>query len=134
LVRKAQGKYVVFVDDDDSVTGEYIESILLAAEKDCDCIVFNGWMTTDGQNRKDWYISKDLPYCASIKDGKEVYLRFPNHIVPIKREIALQVPFSNKTREEDYDFAVKLKELGLIKTETKIDKFLYHYKFLNIKP
>ncbi len=155
LVNRAQGKYTVMADDDDNVSPEYISSILEAAEHDCDAIVFAGTISVDGQNTKKWYISKDLPYCAAIKrggqvfdantwqplsvpipliEGEEVYLRYPNHLVPIKREIALQVPFPNKTREEDFDYATELHKRGLIKTEAKIDKFLYEYKFMNIKP
>ena len=90
-------------------------------------------MTTDGLNPKKWYISKDLGYKSEIRNGQEIYLRYPNHIVPIKRSIAIQVPFGNKYREEDYDFATQLHHRGLIKTETKIDNELYIYKFINPK-
>ena len=157
LVNRAQGKYVVAIDDDDSVSLEYISSILEAAEQDCDAIVFAGTISVDGQNTKRWYISKDLPYVAAIKrngqvwdkntgqiitipdwvqiaENEEVYLRYINHLVPVKREIALQVPFPNKTREEDFDYATELHKRALIKTEARIDKQLYHYAFMNIKP
>ena len=133
LVNIARGTYVVHVDDDDEVASDYVSSILEAAKQDSDAIVFNGIMTTDGLNPKKWYISKDLPYKAEIRNGQEIYLRYPNHIVPIKRSIALQVPFGNKYREEDYDFATQLHKRELIKTETKIDKELYTYKFVNHK-
>jgi hypothetical protein len=133
LVNIARGTYVVHVDDDDEVASDYVSSILEAAKQDTDAIVFNGIMTTDGLNPKKWFISKDLPYKAEIRNGQEVYLRYPNHIVPIKRSIALQVPFGNKYREEDYDFATQLHKRELIKTETKIDKELYTYKFVNHK-
>lgn len=133
LVNAAKGKYTVFVDDDDVVSSDYIPSILEAAKQDADVIVFNGIMTTDGRNPKKWYISKDLPYKSEIRNGEEIYLRYPNHIVPIKRDIALQVPFPNKYREEDFDYATKLHNLGLIKTEAKIDKYLYTYRFIQGK-
>ncbi len=133
LVNAAKGKYTVFIDDDDTVSSEYIPSILAAAKQDPDAIVFNGIMTTDGGNAKKWYISKDLPYKSTIRNGEEIYLRYPNHLVPIKRDIALQVPFPNKYREEDFDYATKLHNMGLIKTEYKIDKYLYTYKFVQFK-
>lgn len=133
LVNMSQGVYVVHVDDDDEVAIDYVSSILEASKQNTDAIVFNGIMTTDGRNPKKWYISKDLPYKLEIRDGQEIYLRYPNHIVPIKRSIAIQVPFGNKYREEDYDFATQLHHRGLIKTETKIDKELYTYKFINHK-
>jgi len=133
LVNAAKGKYTVFVDDDDCVSSDYIPSILEAAKQDADVIVLNGIMTTDGRNPKKWYISKDLPYKSEIMNGEEIYLRYPNHIVPIKRDIALQVPFPNKYREEDFDYATKLHNMGLIKTEAKIDKYLYTYRFIQGK-
>jgi glycosyltransferase involved in cell wall biosynthesis len=133
LVNAAKGKYTVFIDDDDVVSSDYIPSILEAAKQDADVIVFNGIMTTDDRNPKKWYISKDLPYKSEMRNGEEIYLRYPNHIVPIRRSIALQVPFPNKYREEDFDYATKLHTMGLIKTEAKIDKYLYTYKFMQNK-
>ena len=133
LVSIARGKYVVFVDDDDAVAPDYIPSIIEAAKNDSDAIVFNGTMTTDGSDEKKWYISKDLPYKADTEDGKVIYLRYPNHIVPIKREIALQVKFQDIRVGEDYLWATAIHDRGLIKTETKIDKLLYHYQYITNK-
>lgn len=134
LLKKAAGKWICFVDDDDELTDEYIPEILKALESDCDVVGFKGWMTTDKQNSIDWRISKDLPYCAAREEGRQVYLRFNNHLSVLKREIALQIMFLHITQGEDYDYAVRLKNSGLIKTETYIDKFLYHYKFISQKP
>jgi GT2 family glycosyltransferase len=133
LVNMAQGLYVVHVDDDDEVASDYVSSILEAAKQDKDAIVFNGIITTDGGNAKKWYISKDLPYKSEIRQWREVFLRYPNHIVPVKRSIAIQVPFENCYRGEDYAYATQLHKRGLIKTETLIDKELYIYKFVNHK-
>ena len=134
LVKQAAGKYVVFVDDDDEITPEYIPEILAASIHDNDCIVFKGWMTTDGADRKDFRLSINYPYAAVWENGKEVYLRFPNHICPIKKDIAIQQPFKNITIGEDYLFALGLHEKGLLKTETVINQFIYHYKYRTIKP
>lgn len=133
LLKKAAGKWICFVDDDDELTDEYIPEILKALESDCDVVGFKGWMTTDKENSITWKISKDLPYCAAHENGKQVYLRFNNHLSPLKRTMALQIMFPHITHGEDYDYAIRLKDSGLIKTEVFIDKFLYHYKFLSLK-
>lgn len=133
LIKAAKGQYVVAVDDDDSVTPDYIPSILAAAKSNPDVITFNGWMTTDNANRVDFRIGLNYPYTAVNEGNTIVYLRYPNHLCPIKRTIALQVPFPNKSFGEDYEWATKLKDMGLLKTEVHIDKPLYHYIYKSVK-
>jgi GT2 family glycosyltransferase len=116
---------VVFVDDDDMVAPTYVKDILTAAESNPDAIVFNGTMTTDGRDERKWYISKDYGYEA--KGG--AYYRYPNHIVPIRREIALAFPFMDIRIGEDYAWATAIHNAKLIQTEVKIEKELYHYQF-----
>ena len=125
LLKRSTGKYVVFIDDDDMVAPTYIADILNAAESNPDAIVFNGIMTTNGRDERKWYISKDYSYEA--KGG--AYYRYPNHIVPIRREIAMAFPFMDIRIGEDYAWATAIHNAGLIKTEVKIEKELYHYQF-----
>ena len=130
LLKNSLGKYVWQVDDDDEILPNAIKNILEAIKTDCDVIGCNGYMTTNGANRVDWEIRLNNPYCATIKDGKEMYLRFPNHITPMKREHAIKVKFPNKTLGEDYDWALELNNKGYLKTQTIIEESIYHYKFL----
>jgi glycosyltransferase involved in cell wall biosynthesis len=128
LLEESKGKYVWFVDDDDSIYPYAIEEILKAAEKDPDVIGINGIMTTDGVKQIDWEIRLGHDYKAIQKNGKEYYLRFPNHITPMKREHAIRVKFPNKTVFEDYEWAKSLNDAGYLKTQEIIDKPIYHYK------
>lgn len=151
LYQKAQGKYSVSIDDDDSIYPWYIEEILKAAKQDPDAIGINGIMTTNGRYEQNWFISKDNDYCARQRfDGSTVYERFHNHISPIRSEIAKQFIFPDQTIGEDYIFAKSVHESGLIKTEvhvgTKLNDWLtdtmcraiikpmYHYRYLTNKP
>lgn len=134
LIARAMGEYVVFVDDDDDVSQTYIEDILQAAATNPDCIVFSGWMTTNGICRRDFHLSIHHPYTAVTRNGKEEYLRYPNHITPIRRSIAASVPFPNQTIGEDYIWATKIHDQKLLQTEVRIHKFLYHYKYQTNKP
>lgn len=128
LLEKARGKYVWFVDDDDMIYPYAIEDILNAAEKNPDVIGINGIMTTDGVKQIDWEIRLGHQYKAIQKDGKEYYIRFPNHITPMKREHAIRVKFPDKTVFEDYEWAKTLNEAGYLKTQEIIDKPMYHYQ------
>jgi cellulose synthase/poly-beta-1,6-N-acetylglucosamine synthase-like glycosyltransferase len=123
--KDAGAEYCAFVDDDDKLMPTYLGEIMKALEKKPDAVGMKGWMTTEGRNRTEWRISKDLPY---VKKGN-VYLRHTNHLAPIKTEIALQIGYPDKTFAEDYDYAIRLKQSGLVKTEVFINQFLYHYDY-----
>lgn len=133
LLQQAQGVYTVFIDDDDEVSLSYIPEILKAAAQGCDAIAIQGYMTTNGTKHISWRISKDYPYVAVFEDGKEVYLRFNNHISPIKREIAVQFKFPEISNGEDYAWAKAIHDSGIIKTEAKTEGEIYHYKFITNK-
>ena len=134
LVAKAQGLYVVHIDDDDMIAPTYIADILEAAKQNPDCITFNGWMETDGHNRTEFRLGLGYPYTAVTERSSIVYLRYPNHITPIRKLIAEQIKFPNVTLGEDYDWATKLKDSGLLKTEVRINKPLYFYLYKTVKP
>lgn len=129
LLKKAQGIYTWFVDDDDELSFFAIQKVYEASLKNPDVICFNGFMTTDGEKRVDWEIRLGHPYEATEKDGKEYYLRFPNHISPMKREHALKASFPPITMGEDYQWAKALNDLGALKTQEIIDEDIYHYKY-----
>ena len=96
-----------------------------------DVISFNDYMTTKGTNRENFKIMKDLPYMTiSDAHGRNEYLRYNNHLSPIKREIALKIGYKDMKFAEDFDYAKRLKVSGLIKTEYYINKDLYHYKYI----
>jgi hypothetical protein len=131
LVNLAQGQYVWFIDDDDCVSDTAIKDVLNGIETDCDSLAICGTYSENGTNFRDWYISKDLEYTTIKINGKDVFLRPPNHITPMKRSISLQIMFPDKSKGEDYDFCMRLKSSGLIKTEYKIEKPIYHYRYVN---
>lgn len=125
LLRQAKGDYIVFIDDDDEVSKNYIQLILEACKLNPDCIGISGIITTNGANERQWHISKDYERWYELD---RVYYRTPNHISPVKRELALKAGFPEIQFGEDAEYSRRL--LPLLKTEVKIPGNLYHYKYV----
>lgn len=124
LLEKSQGEYICYIDDDDMVSQDYIRTIVDNLGH-YDVIGFQGDITTNGRNMKLFSISKEHEY----EEKKGIYYRFNNHLSPVRRSIAIQIGFKDMGHGEDYDYATRLKESGLIKTEKYIYKPLYHYRY-----
>jgi glycosyltransferase involved in cell wall biosynthesis len=127
LLRAAQGKYIVFIDDDDEVADNYIQLILDAIEEDADCIGTTGTYTKDGGTPTRWYLSKDHIDQDDWSGGELVFLRRTNHISPVKRVLALCAMFPDKSNAEDKEYSLRLHPF--LKTEAKITQPIYHYKY-----
>lgn len=124
LLQLSSGKYIVYLDDDDLIASDYIEKILEACKQDRDCIGISGTITTNGVNERQWHISKDFQMWF---ERGNVYYRTPNHISPVKRELALQAGFPEINFSEDHEYSMRL--LPLLKTETKIPGNIYFYRY-----
>ncbi|QEM41560.1 glycosyltransferase [Gordonia phage Forza] len=124
MVDIAQGKYVVFVDDDDRIADTYMTDILSATETDPDVITFLAEVTLNGGPAKICRYWKDYPYDYNTDTE---YHRLPNHICAVRRELALKVSFPNIVYGEDSAYSKLLKPL--LKTECHIEKVLYYYDF-----
>lgn len=131
LRQAARGVYQNFVDDDDIVSGTYVERILPLLDG-VDYIGFKFRWTCDGQPQKPWYVSlRYTSRCAGQRDGAAVgdasgiYCDI-SHMGPMRRELALAVPWSGKGTA-DRRWVQGLRDLGIVKTEHFIDETLYHY-------
>jgi hypothetical protein len=124
LLQSAIGEYVVFIDDDDLVAPDYVEKILKAIKSGPDCIGMSGIITTNGKDKRTWHISKDF---GSWYEHLGIYYRTPNHISPVRRELALKVGFPPIEFGEDHQYSMWL--LPLLKTEVKIEGELYYYRY-----
>ena len=124
MVDIAQGKYIAFVDDDDSIADDYIAQLLKATASDADSIVFKAEVSLNGEPAKICDYSKDHRRDYNHKDG---YYRIPNHICCIKRSVSLKSSFPNVLYGEDAGYGKVL--LPFLKTEHKINKILYYYDY-----
>jgi glycosyltransferase involved in cell wall biosynthesis len=128
LLENASGLFTVFVDDDDWVADDYVSTIVTAlkSNSDIDCIGIKGELISEDLGNKPFIHS--VHYKMYFEDAN-YYYRPPNHLNPIKKEIATQIKFPLKNFGEDYDWAMALLESGLLQTEIFIDKILYYYHF-----
>ena len=132
LLDRSQGEYVAFIDDDDLVSNNYIELIIDAINKsNPDVIGIHLLMTTDGEKECRTYHSLKYDHWWEEADpdrvGRKRYFRNPNHLNPIKREIAMKVKFPLKNRHEDRAFSMEI--LPYLKTEENIEQAIYYYLF-----
>lgn len=127
LLTMAHGKYVCFVDDDDTISPNYISKILKAAADNSDCIVFDVEISENGGPYKrviyDIGFSKDLNF-------EDHYERLPNHLMPIKAILLHDIAFPRVSTGEDFIYAVLLRDV--LKSQTRINETLYYYDY-NIK-
>ena len=124
LVGMAQGRYVQFVDDDDRVEPDMIRTILDATYRGADTITFLAQVSLNGETPKPCRYS--LRYLVD-KNTAAGYERVPNHICAIKRDLATRVSFPHLPYGEDSGYAKLLRPF--LRTETHIDRVLYHYDY-----
>jgi hypothetical protein len=131
LLNSAAGKYLTFLDDDDTVSDDYIISIYNAImeESDSDVISFKQKCNCDG---KEFFINCDINYnFNNTKIGENIYCRFPWIWCIWKKELVQDTEFKDPTSRlnygEDRYWLERFKHK--IKKEKKIDKILHYYIF-----
>ena len=125
LLSMAKGDYVCFVDDDDWVAYDYVDAILKGIDQKKDCICFDAVYSTDeGDIIPVHYSVNNL---LNVDEPGKPRLRVPNHLIPIKQEYALATMFLEKNFGEDTDYGLRVRRL--LKTEYKIDRSMYYYRF-----
>lgn len=126
LIKNSVGEYFSQIDCDDIVPGYYVDELMRAIGQGPDVVSFIGYMTTNGENRRDFTIKLGSKY--EEKNGH--YYRFCNHLCCFKRSVVESVKFQPLWVQEDYLYAKEIKERNLLKTEVHIgDRWMYHYDF-----
>ena len=126
LLEMSIGKYVCFIDDDDKISDSYLFEIIRAIQSNADVITFCGEYIEQNKTQ-NFSISKT--HKRDYTEGENIY-RLPNHLCPVKIEIALQSRFPDKNFGEDSEYATRINRL--IKTEYHIKEKLYHYLYSSI--
>lgn len=127
LLNMAQGDYVVFVDDDDRVSDDYVQQLLDAVTVGADIITFEVEVSLNGNEPKPCYY--DIRY-KSDYNLPDSYHRLPNHIMAVKKELALATKYQDILKGEDADYSKRL--APLLKTQHIIEKVLYYYDYSDV--
>lgn len=128
LMEASTGRYVCFVDDDDLITDDYVARILEAAKLEPDAIGFRLRRLVDKKYDADAIHSiRNDRWETITRDGKRVYLRTPNHLNPVRREIAIRHRFPETNHGEDKDYSERIRPE--IRSEAFIDRVLYTYEY-----
>lgn len=123
LVDQATGKYLLFLDDDEEIAPNYVETILRLCQQDVDVVTFrsiakldNYWAIIDMRlgHHEDEQASPDF-----------IVHRRPWHINAIRSEIAKRYTFQDTNYSEDSDWMNNV--IYDLKTEAHTDAVLHQY-------
>lgn len=126
LLEQAQGEYVVFVDDDDRVESNYVETLLTTIEENhgADCIVFDVLVNFNGEFTKICKYGKEYRHSEDAK----FYYRKPNHLMCYAKRIAGKHQYRNVSYGEDDEWGRRAS--AEIENQVRIPSVMYYYDFV----
>jgi glycosyltransferase involved in cell wall biosynthesis len=126
LLEAARGQYVCFVDDDDQVAKTYVSMILDALQRTpgaTHCSLMGQLVHSGGQKKLFLHSTKYTRW----EERNGMFVRPPNHLNAVLRELALMAGFPPKGFGEDYEFSERIRTLGVLTCEAYITPILYSY-------
>lgn len=132
LLASARGDYVWFIDDDDLLMNNSLSAVIdLCRSEQKDMVATCGKYTVNGAREIRWFIRKDYGN-ITVKgpNGEQIFHRSPNHITPVRRELAIKCTFPDMCNAEDKAYSEQL--VPLLETECILDTPAYHYDFSTV--
>lgn len=125
MVSDAQGMYITFIDDDDQISNDYVETLVntIDQNKNVDVINFISNVSLNGSEYKPMYFSLNN---KRNHHNERMYYRSPNHLMCVRIDLAKSTPYPIVGYE---DFVYMKDLLPKLKTEINIDKVMYYYNF-----
>ena len=120
---RATGDYLVFVDDDDIVAPNYLESVLRLSESNPDIITFRSLYKSSTY----WgIVDMNLNHSENEQmNDNTIVKRQPFHVCPIRTSIAQQHSFPDINNAEDWGWMVKV--LSNCQKQAHSDQILHQY-------
>jgi hypothetical protein len=123
----SNGEYIVFIDDDDIVTDDYVSSIMecIRLNPGTDCVVFDTICTID--NGKPIHCKYGIEYEYNHNNsGNGFWTGKPAHTMVYGKQLVTEASFGDKNFGEDMFWVSQVH--GKIKNQSRVDKVLYYYK------
>lgn len=123
LLQEAKGKYMAFIDDDDTITDAYIEDLWATIQGSYPVMRLRGQIgpytfTHSLDNKLNGPMARDT-----------VFLRPPNHLNPMLTDVAKLIRFGNASRGEDLDWTIRLAKAGFLTHEYQSNSDRIHYNY-----
>lgn len=122
-VKEAVGKYLCFLDDDEDIAPNYVETLVRLCQRDADVVTFRNLTKTD-----TYWTIVDLSINYQVNDQASpnfIVRRRPFHICPVKSEFAKLYSFEDTNYGEDFNWMEKV--LGHCTTEAHTEMVLHQY-------
>lgn len=123
LVQRAQGKYLCFLDDDESVSPDYIETLMRLCHEGNDVCTFKAMV-----KMQTFWALVDMRM-SNIDNEQltpdKIVNRQPWHICPVKSVYAKMFEFPDINAAEDFVWMEKV--LKCCKTESHTDRIIFQY-------
>lgn len=124
LVEMAKGKYMAFVDDDDDISDDYIDSLLEGISHNPDVVTFKQKCIVNDRT------PAIINFSLNNKENEEYYAggfinRKPFHVCAWKSTLGKKYKFTDRNYSEDWYWAEQLTKHA--KTEYHIDKAIHTY-------
>lgn len=106
LIKRAEGKYLCFLDDDEDIAPNYVETLVRLCQHDRDVCTFRNLTKTDNY----WTIvDMSLNYAHNDEaNANYITRRSPWHICPVKTEFAKLYDFEDINYGEDWKWFEKV--------------------------
>ncbi len=131
LVDIAAGQYIAFVDDDDDVADDYVSSILEARNSTSDTVDVITFDTLVRINDGPVVACQHELGFQDEQYSPGGFKRSPWQMHAWRKSLARRVRFPDKNNAEDAPWVSEMVKLA--RTQTKIDKALYFYRYDDAK-
>lgn len=123
LVKRASGKYLCFLDDDDMISGNYLETLLRLCQHDVDVVTFRNFSRLE----TFWMIvDMSLQHNGNDQASPDAIVnRRPWHICPVRSLFAKMHDFPDTNYGEDWHWFEQV--LKHCVTEKKTNAILHEY-------
>jgi hypothetical protein len=123
LVKRAEGKYLCFLDDDEDIADNYLETLVRLCHRDADVVTFRSF----AKLKNYWcLIDMGLHYPNDQANPNYTVRRSPWHVCPVRSYFAKLYSFSDINYGEDWLYFEQV--LKHCTTEAKTEAIIHSYQ------